>query len=71
MTFRILVVDDEKNIRAGLAKALEMDGYLVSQAEDGQEALKTMLKEDVDLIIADLRMPKLSGEELLRKVVSA
>ena len=71
MNFRILVVDDEKNIRSGLAKALEMDGYEVLQAEDGQEALKTLLKAEIDLIIADLRMPKLSGEELLKKVVSA
>ncbi|RKX75261.1 MAG: sigma-54-dependent Fis family transcriptional regulator [Spirochaetes bacterium] len=71
MTFRILIVDDEKNIRNGLSRAMEMDGYLVSQAEDGQEALKMMLKMEIDLIIADLRMPKLSGEDLLMKVVSA
>lgn len=71
MTFRILVVDDEKNIRSGLARALVMDGYEVVQAEDGQEALKTMLKTEIDLIIADLRMPKVSGDELLKKVVSA
>lgn len=71
MTFRILVVDDEKNIRNGLAKALEMDGYVVSQAEDGQEALKMMVKLEIDLVLADLRMPKVSGDELLKKVVSA
>jgi DNA-binding NtrC family response regulator len=71
MTFKILVVDDEKNIRSGLAKVLAMDGYEVEQAEDGQEAMKMMLKAEIDLIIADLRMPKLSGEELLKKVVSA
>ena len=66
-----MVVDDERNIRFGLAKALEMDGYEVEQAEDGQEALKLLLKMEIDLIIADLRMPKVSGEELLKKVVSA
>ena len=71
MTFRILVADDEKNIRSGLAKSLEMDGYEVVQAEDGQEALRLMLKTEIDLILADLRMPKVSGDELLRKVVSA
>ncbi|MCG8451773.1 MAG: sigma-54 dependent transcriptional regulator [Spirochaetales bacterium] len=71
MQFRLLVVDDEKNIRSGLAKALEMDGYEVYQAEDGQEALKVMLKAEIDLIIADLRMPKLSGEELLKRVTSS
>jgi len=69
--FRILVADDEKNIRSGLAKSLEMDGYEVVQAEDGQEALKLMLRTEVDLILADLRMPKLPGDVLLKKVVSA
>lgn len=68
MTFRILIVDDEKNIRSGLAKAMEMDGYEVLLAEDGQTALKTMLKTEIDLIISDLRMPKVGGEELLKKV---
>ena len=71
MNFTILVVDDEKNIRTGLAKALKLDGYEVLQAEDGSEALKVMVKSDIDLIIADLRMPKLSGEELLKRVASS
>ncbi len=71
MIFKLLVVDDEKNIRSGLAKALEMDGYEVEQAEDGQEAMKALLRTEIDLIITDLRMPKLSGEELLKRVVSA
>jgi len=69
--FKILVVDDEKNIRSGLAKVLEMDGYDVLQAQDGQEAMKLLVKEDIDLIITDLKMPKLSGEELLKRVVSS
>ena len=71
MKFRILIADDERNIRTGLARAMEMDGYEVSQVEDGQDALKVMLKEDVDLLISDLRMPRLSGEELLKRVVSS
>jgi len=71
MIFKILVADDEKNIRSGLAKALTMDGYVVEQVEDGQAAMKMMLRMEIDLIIADLRMPKLSGEELLKKVVSS
>jgi len=71
MTFRILVADDEKNIRSGLAKFLELDGYEVVQAEDGQEALKLMLKTEIDLVLADLRMPKLPGDALLKKVVFA
>ncbi|MFP4204924.1 MAG: sigma-54-dependent transcriptional regulator [Spirochaetaceae bacterium] len=69
MKFNVLIVDDEKNIRQGLGKALEMDGHHVLLAEDGQEALDIIHEEEVDLIIADLRMPRLSGEELLRRVV--
>ena len=53
MDFRILVVDDEKNVRAGLAEAMKMDGYDIVQAEDGQTALKTLLKTEIDLVIAD------------------
>ena len=71
MKFNILVVDDEKNIRAGLGKSLEMDGYNVYLAEEGNEAMKIMVKSEIDLVITDLRMPKVSGEELLKKVSSA
>ena len=71
MKFNILVVDDEKNIRVGLGKSLEMDGYNVSLAEEGSEAMKIMVKSEIDLVITDLRMPKVSGEELLKKISSA
>lgn len=71
MKFKILVVDDEKNIREGLAKALKLDGYEVSVAEDGGEAMKEMVRTDIDLVITDLRMPRVSGEELLKKVNAA
>ncbi|HKK49357.1 MAG TPA: sigma-54 dependent transcriptional regulator, partial [Alkalispirochaeta sp.] len=69
MTFNVLIVDDEKNIRSGLGRALEMDGYRALLAGDGQEALDTMQEEEIDLVIADLKMPRVSGEELLRRVV--
>ena len=71
MKFNILVADDELNIREGLGKALQMDGYEVFLAEDGNEALKIMLKTDIDLVLSDLRMPGLSGEELLKRISSA
>ncbi|GHV75750.1 acetoacetate metabolism regulatory protein AtoC [Spirochaetia bacterium] len=70
MQFKILIVDDEKNIREGLAASLEMDGYQVETAVDGDAALKRFRKGDIDLLITDLRMPGLSGEELLKRVVS-
>ncbi len=71
MKFNILIVDDEKNIREGLGKALELDGYNVFLAENGKEALDIVTNGEIDLIITDLKMPELSGEELLKRVASA
>ena len=70
MKFTILVIDDEKNIRTGLQTALEMDGYEVVLAADGAEGLDIALHSDIDLVITDLRMPGVSGEEVLRRVTT-
>ncbi|MGB4407458.1 MAG: sigma-54 dependent transcriptional regulator [Sphaerochaeta sp.] len=67
----ILIVDDEKNIRSGLAMAMELEGYESLTAEDGASAWALMGKKDVDLVITDLRMPNLSGEQLLQKITGA
>ena len=69
MKYRLLIAEDEKNIREGLAAALEMDGYDVETASDGNEALKRFQKGDIDLVVSDLKMPGLSGDELLEKVL--
>jgi DNA-binding NtrC family response regulator len=68
MKFKLLVVDDEKNIREGLAAALEMDGYDVETVEDGDTGWARFQKGDIDLVISDLRMPGMGGEELLRRI---
>jgi len=68
--FTILVIDDEKNIREGLSMALEDEGYEVITAEDGKKGLEKALYDSIDLIITDLRMPLVSGEEILKKVVA-
>ncbi|MDR2019412.1 MAG: sigma-54 dependent transcriptional regulator [Treponema sp.] len=68
MRFKLLIADDEKNIRQGLAAALEMDGYQVETAADGDEGWKRFQKGDIDLVITDLRMPGLPGEEFLRRI---
>jgi DNA-binding NtrC family response regulator len=70
MKFRLLIVDDEKNIREGLAVSLEMDGYEVVCAADGEEGWNRFGKGDVDLVITDLRMPAMGGEELLRRILA-
>ncbi|HET9931015.1 MAG TPA: sigma-54 dependent transcriptional regulator, partial [Polyangiaceae bacterium] len=67
---QILVVDDEPNLRRVLTAQLERDGYDVHTAEDGEQALSTLREHHVDLVITDLRMPKLDGMELLRRVVA-
>ncbi len=70
MTAKILIVDDEKNIREGLATALGLDGYGTVLAADGLEAWHRFQKGDIDLVVTDLRMPELSGEELLKRIVA-
>ncbi|MDR2633570.1 MAG: sigma-54 dependent transcriptional regulator [Treponema sp.] len=70
MKFKLLVVDDEKNIREGLAASLEMDGHEVVTAAQGDEGWKRFQKGDLDLVITDLRMAGLSGEDLLKRITA-
>lgn len=70
MNRTILIADDEKNIRSGLQIALEDEGYNVLLAADGDEAWKSITTNSVDLLISDLRMPGMNGQELLKKVIS-
>ncbi len=69
MKAKLLIVDDEKHIREGLEKALKIDGYDVELASDGKEALSKIEEEDIDLVITDLKMPNLSGEELMKEAL--
>ncbi|MFW6107117.1 MAG: sigma-54-dependent transcriptional regulator [bacterium] len=68
MPMRILVVDDEPVVRKSFARALQDDGFAAEAAADGQEALQKLQAERYDLVISDLKMPKLDGLELLRQV---
>jgi len=70
MRFKLLVADDEKNIREGLAASLEMDGYQAACAADGGEAWRLFGKGDIDLVITDLRMPVIDGGELMRRILA-
>ncbi len=66
---QVLIVDDEPNLRKILAAQLSRDGYEVMLAEDGEQGL-TMLRENhIDLIVTDLKMPKVDGMELLRQAL--
>ena len=64
-TGNILIVDDEKGIRDGLRLFLKREGHSTFTAEDGKEALEILEKNDIDLVISDLRMPHINGDELL------
>ena len=70
-SIRILVADDEAPIRDALAKTLAKEGYETIQAQDGALALDVLTRERVDLVLADLRMPKVDGMALLRTVTSS
>jgi two-component system, OmpR family, phosphate regulon sensor histidine kinase PhoR len=65
---RVLVVDDERPIREGCHRVLTAKNYDVTTAENGHAALEILEREAVDLILLDLKMPVLSGEEVLQAV---
>jgi DNA-binding NtrC family response regulator len=64
---QLLIVDDELNLRRVLSAQLSRDGYDVHTAEDGAQALEVLENHHIDLVLTDLRMPKLDGMELLRR----
>ncbi len=67
---RILVVDDEKEIREMLSRHFRFLGYDVEIAGNGKEALEMMEKIRCDIVISDIRMPVMDGVELLRQIQS-
>jgi len=72
MENRVLVVDDEKEIRAFLNKALSrLGGFHVELAESGEEALHKLEKEPFDLVLTDLKMPKMDGLQLIAEIAKS
>jgi len=63
---RVLVVDDDQAVREALARTLEKLGFDVAAAADGQAGLDRLRQGDIHILLADLKMPKLSGQELLK-----
>ncbi|MDF2159336.1 sigma-54 dependent transcriptional regulator [Algoriphagus sp. CAU 1675] len=62
---KILIIDDEKVIRATLREILEYEKFEVSEAKDGEEGLAKLKEEDFDLVLCDVKMPKIDGIEVL------
>lgn len=65
---KVIVIDDTKNIRNLLTTCLQINGYKVSTASSGEEALDLFLKEHFDLAFLDIKMPEISGTEVLRRI---
>lgn len=65
---RILVVEDSAEVRRLLRKILEMEGYSVSEAEDGRKALQRLYDEQVDLVLLDAMMPNVNGWQVLMAI---
>lgn len=65
---KALVIDDTKGIRLLLTECLELYGYKVFPVSSGQEALDVLNKESIDLAFIDIRMPEISGTEVLRRI---
>ncbi len=63
----ILIIDDEKAIRKTLTEILSFEGYKIDEASDGEEGLKKFTDKSYDLVLCDIKMPKLDGIEFLEK----
>ena len=68
MVFKVLVAEDDDDIRFALDLLLSMEGYEVITAEDGEQALRLAKNMNPDLIITDISMPKMTGVELTRLI---
>ena len=68
MKKKILVVDDEIELRRLIHKLLKMEGYVVSEANDGEEAFEMIKKDDFSVVLSDIKMPGISGMDLLSMI---
>ena len=68
MDKRILVIDDDHLVVKTIGKLLKMEGYFVITSESGKEALSIIEKEEIDLIISDIRMPGIDGLNVCKKL---
>jgi DNA-binding NtrC family response regulator len=64
----VLIADDEKNIRASVQRLFDLEGHRALTAADGEEALELIRREEIDLVIMDLKMPKRDGFSVLKEM---
>ena len=67
----ILIIDDEKAIRKTLTEILSFEGYKIDEASDGEEGLKKFREKNYDLVLCDIKMPRIDGIEFLQKAGEA
>ncbi|WP_162417642.1 sigma-54-dependent transcriptional regulator [Cyclobacterium roseum] len=65
---KILIIDDEKVIRSTLKEILEYENYEIFEAQDGEKGLEMIQNDEFDLVLCDIKMPKMDGIEVLTKV---
>jgi len=64
----ILIIDDEKSIRNSLTEILEFESYQVFTSENGEDGLRMLKNEEIDLVLCDIKMPKMDGMEVLERI---
>jgi DNA-binding NtrC family response regulator len=68
---KVLVIDDEKPIRSVVKEILEAENFSVDECQNGAEALEKIQQTQYDILLCDIKMPKLNGEELFQKILEA
>ena len=68
MSKKIMIIDDAEAIRKSVGFALQEEGYEVIEANDGEDGLKKLKKQEVDLILCDVNMPNMNGIEFLKAI---
>ena len=66
---KILIIDDEKPIRNTLREILEYEKFQVDDAEDGIQGIESVKTTDYDVVLCDIKMPKMDGTEVLEKIL--
>lgn len=68
VTPRLLITDDDRDLRATIAGAFQSRGFETLEAGDGEEALEIVMRQEVHLLLLDMQMPRLSGLETIRRL---
>ncbi|MCX6205676.1 MAG: response regulator [Bacteroidetes bacterium] len=71
MSYKILIIEDEKRIRESIVEILEMNDYIVIEAENGEVGIRVAISECPDLIFCDMLMPLIDGMGVLRAIKSS